>query len=206
MPTVEETATRRRFEEYLNPILGPAYGTALRLVRSRDEAEDIVQDAVLQAFKAFGQYREGTNFKAWFFQIMINRFRYIYRKRKREPDTTCLDDAPDLYLYIQCANSGLMERSADPAAAVIGKMSENQIEAAMSALPPEFQIVAALYFIDEMSYEEISEVVGCPIGTVRSRLHRGRKLLQKSLWMVAQEYGVVSALTAESSAEKAGAV
>jgi len=76
----------------------------------------------------------------------------------------------------------------------------------MSALPPEFQIVAALYFIDEMSYEEISEVVGCPIGTVRSRLHRGRKLLQKSLWMVAQEYGVVSALTAESSAEKAGAV
>ena len=202
MPTVDETATRQRFESHLSPILGQAYGTVLRMTRNPDDAEDLVQDAVLQAFKAFDQFREGTNFKAWFFQILINRFRYTYRKRKREPDIACLDDAPDLYLYVQTSNAGLLDKTSDPAAAVIGKMSEEQIEAAMAALPEEFQIVATLYFIDEMSYEEIASVVGCPIGTVRSRLHRGRKLLQKALWVVAQEHGIVASLTAQ----KAGAI
>lgn len=194
---------RQRFERHFASILSPAYGMALHMTRCREEAEDLVQEATLQAFKAFDQFKEGTNFKAWFFQILINRFRYNYRKRSRQPQQVVLDDAPDLYLYVQMAGSGLLAESDDPAALVLGRMTEEQVGAAMAALPEEFRIVCALYFLEEMAYQDIADILACPVGTVRSRLHRGRKLLQKALWMVAQEYGVVNALTSEKE-ERSG--
>jgi RNA polymerase sigma-70 factor (ECF subfamily) len=188
------------FDALLMPILEAAYGTAYHMTRRHEEAEDLVQDAAVQAFRAFHTFQPETNFKAWFFKIMINCFRSAYRKRKREPEVAPIEDAPDLYLYMQTANAGLQEASANPAALVIRKMSEEQIQRAIAALPEDYRLVAVLYFMEEVSYQEIAEVLDCPVGTVRSRLHRGRKLLQKSLWQVAQEHHVVADLCAEGGA------
>ncbi len=175
------------FEALLLPVLPKAYGTAYHLTHSRDDAEDLVQEASLQAYRAFHTFQPGTNFKAWFFKILINLFRNHCRKRKREPEIAPLDDAPDLYLYSQTAQTGLHKDHDNPAELVLEQMTEAQIRRAITALPNEYQIVCILYFINELAYQEIADMVGVPVGTVRSRLHRGRKLLQKSLWHVANE-------------------
>ena len=188
---------RDKFEPLLAQVAPVAYGSALRMTQNADEADDLVQETVLKAYKSFDSFEPGTNFKAWFFRIMINQFRYNYRKSLRSPQTTVLDDAPDIYMFIQSANAGLLEDTEDPAKLVIARMTEEQINAALSALPEEFRIVAALYFMDELAYHEIAEMIGCPVGTVRSRLHRARKLLQKALWVVAQEHGIVDMLKSE---------
>ncbi len=187
----------KRFEAQLAPIIGAAYGVAYHLTHNREEAEDLVQETSLQAFNSFHTFQEGTHFKAWFLKIMLNRFRNNYRKRKRAPETTALEDAPDLYLYMQTANAGLHSRSSDPAALVIGRMNEEQIKQTIASLPEEFQAVSVLYFVEELAYQEIAEIVGCPVGTVRSRLHRGRKILQKALWQVAEEQGILGDLLME---------
>lgn len=198
MPTRgQRSGSRAEFEALLAPVLGPAYGMAVHLTRSREEAEDLVQEAALQAYSAFASFQPGTHFKAWLFKILINRFRYNYRKRKRGPEISSLDDAPELYLYLQFARAGLLGAGGDPVNEVIGRMSEEQIHVALAALPEEFRIVCTLYFMEELAYQEIAQIVECPVGTVRSRLHRGRNLLQKALWTVAQDHGVVSALQVE---------
>jgi RNA polymerase sigma-70 factor (ECF subfamily) len=184
------------FESLLAPIMDPAFGMAYRLTRNRDEAEDLVQDAAVQAFHAFHTFTRGTNFKAWFFRVMINLFRKRAIKRSRGPEITPLDDAPDLYLYIHSARAGINAPNGNPAALVISRMTETMIEEAISALPEEYQIVSVLYFMEEASYQEIADIVGVPVGTVRSRLHRGRKLLQKALWQVAEEHDTIEELRA----------
>jgi RNA polymerase sigma-70 factor, ECF subfamily len=137
----------REFDTLLMPVLEAAYGTAYHMTRNREEAEDLVQEAAVQAFRAFHMFQKGTNFKAWFFKIMINRFRNDYRKRRREPAVTPLDDAPDLYLYFQSANMGLLREDSNPAALIISKMSEEQIKKAIEALPEEYRLAAVLYFM-----------------------------------------------------------
>jgi RNA polymerase sigma-70 factor (ECF subfamily) len=201
MPEVLERRSHNRedatyFESLLAPILDPAFGMAFRLTRNRDEAEDLVQDASVQAFHAFHTFERGTNFKAWFFRIMINLFRKRAIKRSRGPEMTPLDDAPDLYLYIHSSRAGINAPNGNPAALVISKMTETMIQQAIEALPEEYQIVSVLYFMEEVSYQEIADMVGVPVGTVRSRLHRGRKLLQKALWQVAEEQNLVGELQA----------
>lgn len=183
-----------QFEDLLEPILGMAYGTAYRLTRSRDEAEDLVQEAAVQAFHAFNTFELGTNFKAWFFRILINLFRRSCRNRAREPHLVAIEDAPDLYLYAECARAGLTGREQNPAELILQKMDEEQIQAALAALPDEYRLVSVFYFMENLSYQEIADILGCPVGTIRSRLHRGRKLLQKALWQIAREHGVVAGL------------
>lgn len=188
----------KEYESLLMPVLDAAYGTAYHLTRNREEAEDLVQEASVLALRAFHTFQQGTNFKAWFFKVMINRFRNDYRKRKRAPEMTALDDAPDLFLYIQSANAGLLRQEANPAELILSKMSEEQIKRAIEALPEEYRLVSILYFMEELPYQEIADLLECPVGTVRSRLHRGRKLLQKALWQVAQDYHIISDLRAGS--------
>jgi RNA polymerase sigma-70 factor, ECF subfamily len=190
------------FESLLAPILEAAYGMAHHLLRNKEEAEDRVQEAAILAFKAFPRFQKGTNFRAWFFKILINCVRYHCRKQKREPQMAPIDDAPDLYFYTQTMQAGLHGRNENPASLVIGKMSEEQIHAAISALPEDYRIVSSLYFTQEMAYQEIADVLDCPVGTVRSRLHRGRKLLQKALWSVAQEYNIVAELNEEGAGQR----
>ncbi len=181
------------FESHLAPILSRAYSVAFRLTSNRDDAEDLVQDAAVRAFVAFHSFQPGTNFKAWFLRILVNGFLNRRRKAGREPQTVPLDDAEDLFLYQQAARNGLLKRGDDPASLVLQKFDAQSVAAALAALPEEFRVVAALYLVEGLAYEEIAAHVGCPVGTVRSRLHRGRKLLQKALWELGGERGLAAA-------------
>jgi RNA polymerase sigma-70 factor, ECF subfamily len=181
----------RSFERQFAPLLGPAYGTALHMTRHKDDAEDLVQEAVVRAFRSFHTFEEGTNFKAWFFRILTNLYLNKYRQKQRQPEIVDLEDAPDLYLYSQTRREGWNSQTEDPAGQVMRKLDTEQVAAAIDALPEEYRTVCALYFMEEFAYQEIAEILDCPIGTVRSRLHRGRKLLQRALWHLVEEQRVL---------------
>ncbi len=186
---------RRAFEELLVPLLRSAYGVAVHLTRNSADAEDLVQDAALLACRGFDSFEQGTNFKAWFFRILTNCFYSKYRKRKREGTAVDLEDTPELYLYCQTAAAGLHNQAEDPAALLLNRLDSEAVAAAIDTLPEEYRVVATLYFMQDFSYQEVADVLEVPLGTVRSRLHRGRRMLQKALWRLAQERGVISALT-----------
>ena len=187
----DAAAAAADFKSLLEPVLEPAYRTAYHLTRNEADAEELVQEAALLAFKGFGRFRPGTNFKAWFFTILRNRFISTYRKKQREIKTVELEDAPELYMYTKSMESGLSAQTSEPAKYVIEQLDAEQVATALSELPMEFREAATLYFTQDMSYHDIAEVLGVPVGTVRSRLHRGRKLLQKKLWHLAEDYGLV---------------
>lgn len=187
----DPTGVRAEFEKLLSPLLSMAYGTAVRLTRDRTEAEDLVQDAALLAYRAFATFQRGTNFKAWFFRILTNAFYSRHRKEKHEKANLSTEDVPALYLYNKTAEAGMHARESDPASAIMDKLDSERVTTALEALPMEYRVVATLYFIEDFSYQQIAEVVECPVGTVRSRLHRGRRMLQKALWDVAVERGIV---------------
>ena len=189
----DPTRVQVEFEQLLSPILQMAYGTAVRLTRNRTEAEDLVQDAALLAYRAFGSFQRGTNFKAWFFRILTNAFYSRHRKEKHEKANLSTEDVPALYLYTRTAEAGLHGPESDPASAIMDKLDTEQVSEALESLPTEYRMVATLYFIEDFSYQQIAEVLECPVGTVRSRLHRGRRMLQKALWEVAVERGIVPA-------------
>ena len=183
-------AVQAEFEALLAPILQMAYGTAVRLTRNRTEAEDLIQDAALMAYKAFASFQRGTNFKAWFFRILTNAFYSRHRKEKHEKANLSSEDVPALYLYQKTTEAGLWGSGSDPAAAIMDRLDADRVGEALDTLPEEYRIVSTLYFIDDLSYQQIADVLQCPVGTVRSRLHRGRRMLQKALWDVAMERGI----------------
>ena len=187
----DRTRAQVEFEQLFSPIVQMAYGTAVRLTRSRTEAEDLVQDAALLAFRAFDSFQPGTNFKAWFFRILTNAFYSRHRKEKHEKANLSTEDVPPLYLYNRTAEAGLRGRESDPASAIMDRLDTERVSEALDALPTEYRVVATLYFIEDFSYQQIADVLECPVGTVRSRLHRGRRMLQKALWEVAVERGLV---------------
>ena len=175
----------------LTPILGMAYGYALRLLRNRSDAEDVLQEAALAAVKGFGTFRQGTNFKAWFFQILTNCFYARHRRSTREGQPADLDDVPELYLYQRTAELGL-HGGADAAREVLSRLDGDEIATALESLPDEYRVVSSLYFMEDFKYDQIAAILSVPVGTVRSRLHRGRKLLQRRLWPIAVEHGIVT--------------
>jgi RNA polymerase sigma-70 factor (ECF subfamily) len=185
------------FEALLQPILSAAYSMAYNLTHNRDEASDLVQETSLLAFRGFHTFQPGTNFKAWFFRIMTNQAIQQYRKRRREPEIKEIEDVPELYLYQHTLQAGLHGRNQDPVSTVLGKIDGERIAAALAALPEEFRVVCALYFTQELSYQEIADQIGIPVGTVRSRLHRARGMLQKALWEIAEADGIVATVGAK---------
>ena len=185
------------FQVLLVEVLPTAYGYALRLTRNRADADDLVQDAALRAFRAMDTFERGTNFKAWIFRILTRCFWASHRQRQRRPVTVDLDDTPDLYLFARSAEHGLAWQGEDPAHALIDRLGTERVSEAIAQLPEEYRVVCTLYFMDDFAYHEIAEVLDVPVGTVRSRLHRGRKMLQKSLWSIAEDHGIVMALAAE---------
>ena len=191
----------RRFEAHLAPLLNAAYGTALHLTRNSHDAEDLVQEAAFLAFRAFHQFEEGTRFKAWYFRILTNLYFQKYRKKKREPDMVELEDVPGLYMYVKSHTTGLAAHEPDPADFIMSKLSTEQIARAIESLPEDFRVVATLYFMEDFGYQEIADMLECPLGTVRSRLHRGRRILQKALWELAEEHGVIAQGLAAGSTE-----
>ncbi len=178
----------------LGPILNPAYGTALHLTREPADAEDLVQEAVLLAVRGFKSFEPGTNFKAWFFRILTNAFYSKYRKQKRQGIQVELEDAPELHMYTQTEAIGLHSQTEDPAGLLMNKLDTEAVSAAIAALPEEYRMVCSLYFMQDLSYQEIATMLDIPVGTVRSRLHRGRRMLQQTLWRVAEDRGIVREL------------
>lgn len=184
------------FEALLEPVLERAYGTALRLTRDPADAEDLVQEAALLAFRGFATFQPGTNFRAWFLRILMNAFLSSRRRKRPEDAAVPLDDLPNAYLQRQAhaaARQGALPADAAPgdvAREVIGRLEADAVQAAVDALPEDFRVVAALYFLQDLPYQEIADMLKIPIGTVRSRLHRGRALLQQRLWRLAQDHGL----------------
>ena len=184
---------RDQFESELGLILDPAYGYAVRLSGGdRDEAEDLLQEATIAAYRGRETFQTGTNFKAWFFKVLTNA---LYRKVGRKKlDTVSIDSEAEPYMFMQAYERG-MDLTSDPAELLFDKIDGAEVLSALDALPEEFREVSSLYFTAEMSYEEIAETLEIPVGTVRSRLHRGRKLLQTALWEVAQSRGLVEGVS-----------
>jgi RNA polymerase sigma-70 factor, ECF subfamily len=197
------TEPRSEFEALLIPLLPLAYGTAVRLTRDRSTAEDLVQEAALSAFRAFASFQRDSNFKGWFLRILTNAFYSRYRREKHERNNMSLDDAPALYLYSRTRELGLHEGTADPATLLLEQLDSEIVGRALDALPTEYRMVATLYFIDDLSYSQIAAILERPVGTVRSRLHRARRLLQQALWNLAVEQGVVEKMRALEGARPA---
>lgn len=179
-------------EQLLRPLLPKAYGVALNLTRNRADAEDLVQDAALHALRGVGTFQAGSNFKAWFFRILYNCFYSSYRRRAADRGSHGLEEASEHYLLLRAAESGA-DMGGDPVADTLGRLQSEQVAAALQLLPEEYRAVCTLYFIDDVAYQEIADVLGIPVGTVRSRLHRGRRMLQKQLWELALDQGLVAA-------------
>jgi RNA polymerase sigma-70 factor (ECF subfamily) len=184
----EQAALSERFEREALPLLPGLYSAAHRLTRNSADAEDLVQETFLRAYRGFHQFQEGTNLKAWLYRILTNTFINSYRKRQREPQTISDDGIEDWYLYSRMASEGL-EPSAE--ASVIDSLPDEEVQEALSSLPEQFRIAVLLADVEGFSYKEIADIMDVPIGTVMSRLHRGRKALEKRLWDVVRERGLV---------------
>lgn len=192
--------TTTEFEAHLAGVLDGAYALALHLTRNRSDAEDLVQEAALLAFRGFRTFVKGTNFRAWFLRILTNAFLSSLRKQRPETGAVPLEEIPGAYMQRQAhqlATSGAAGGVApgDLVRTVTGKLESDQIAAAIAALPEEYRLVSTLYFLQDLPYQEIADVLRIPVGTVRSRLHRGRALLQQRLWQLAVDHGLVSAAT-----------
>ncbi|MBA3728320.1 MAG: sigma-70 family RNA polymerase sigma factor [Actinobacteria bacterium] len=177
-----------RFERDALPLLSGLYSAAYRLTRNAADAEDLVQETFLRAYRGFAQFKEGTNLKAWLYRILTNTFINIYRKKQREPQTISEDEVEDWYLYSKMVGEG-MEPSAETS--VIESLPDEEVQEALSSLPEQFRIAVLLADVEGFSYKEIADITDVPIGTVMSRLHRGRKALEKRLWDVVRERGLV---------------
>ncbi len=185
----DDAALRERFERDVLPLLPNLYAAALRMTRNPTDAEDLVQDTYLRAFRGFAGFKEGTNLKAWLYRILTNSFINTYRKKQRQPQTVeGPDDMDEWYLFDKLGGRNV-ELSAETE--VLDKIPDEAVKGALESLPENFRLPVLLADVEGFSYKEIAEIMDTPIGTVMSRLHRGRKALQKALWDTAKERGLV---------------
>jgi len=180
------------FESEALSFLDALYRTALRMTRSEAEAEDLVQETYIRAFRFRQQFTPGTNLKAWLFRILTNTFINQYRRKAARPETTELDDVEASILYRHMRDVSPGSASPDPEAELIDNTLSSEVKDALEALPEKFR-TTLLLDVEGFSYKEIAEVLDIPIGTVMSRLHRGRKFLQKRLYDLARDRGIVAA-------------
>jgi RNA polymerase sigma-70 factor (ECF subfamily) len=179
-----------RFEDEALVFTDALYGSALRMTRNPADAEDLVQETYLRAFRAWDRFEPGTNLKAWLFKIMTNLFISGYRQRRREPVTVSTDDTEEFDLYRNLlAHDAGVGKSAE--SIVLEGLVDDDVKQALSDLAENFRIPVLLADVEGFSYREIADMLNIPIGTVMSRLHRGRKALQKALWEKAVETGLV---------------
>jgi RNA polymerase sigma-70 factor, ECF subfamily len=185
-------ADQAQFADVAMEHMGSLYTAALRMTRNPADAEDLVQETYLKAYRAFGTFQEGTNLKAWLYRILTNTFINTYRAKKRRPDETEIEDIEDLYLYRRLG--GLAGATAGQSAEdeLLEHFTETEVKEAIEALPENFRIAVLLADVEGFAYKEIAEILDIPIGTVMSRLHRGRKALQKRLYEFGRERGLVA--------------
>ncbi len=183
-------ADKERFQADALPLLDSLYASALRMTRNPADAEDLVQETMLRAYRSFDRFEPGTNLKAWLFRIMTNAYINTYRKKQREPKKVSADEVEDFDLYRELKDHGT-EFSETPESIVLDSLVDSDILDAIDDLPEQFRLAVLLSDVEGFSYAEMAEIMDVPLGTVMSRLHRGRKALQKRLWQIARDRGIV---------------
>jgi RNA polymerase sigma-70 factor (ECF subfamily) len=180
------------------------YSAALRMTRHAADAEDLVQETYLRAYRGFGSFEQGTNLKAWLYRILTNTFINRYRAAKRRPDETDLEEVEDLYLYRRLGGLEGARASRSAEDELLDVLTEDEVREAVESLPENFRLAVLLADVEGFSYKEIAEILDIPIGTVMSRLHRGRRALQKRLYEFAAGRGLVDAPGEEPVGAAAG--
>jgi RNA polymerase sigma-70 factor (ECF subfamily) len=180
------------------------YSAALRMTRHAADAEDLVQETYLRAYRGFGSFEQGTNLKAWLYRILTNTFINRYRAAKRRPDETDLEEVEDLYLYRRLGGLEGARASRSAEDELLDVLTEDEVREAVESLPENFRLAVLLADVEGFSYKEIAEILDIPIGTVMSRLHRGRRALQKRLYEFAVGRGLVDAPGEEPVGAAAG--
>lgn len=183
-----EQDLKNRFTEEAMPLLDQLYGGALRMTRNPQDAEDLVQETYLKAYKAFDRFTPGTNLKAWLYRIMTNTYINTYRKKQRRPLVTSADEVTDNQLYTSSSHDSTGLESAEVEA--LKQMPNSRISEALNSLNEDYRMVIYYADVEGLAYKEIAEVMDIPLGTVMSRLHRGRKQLREMLKDVAHDQGI----------------
>jgi RNA polymerase sigma-70 factor (ECF subfamily) len=183
-------AEQANFEQDAMQYGPQLYSAALRMTRNAADAEDVVQETFLKAYRAYHTFQAGTNLKAWLYRILTNTYINRYRKQARRPTEVDFGEVEDLYLYKRLGSNESPSAARSAEEEVLERFVETDVKAAVEDLPEHFRMPVLLADVEGFSYKEIAEILEIPIGTVMSRLHRGRKALEKALWAFAEQRGL----------------
>ena len=184
-------ADQADFEQDAMQYARQLYSAAMRMTRNPSDAEDLVQETFLKAYRAYHTFEAGTNLKAWLYRILTNTYINKYRKESRRPSEVDLGSVEDLYLYRRIGSEQSAEAARTTEDRFLDGLVESDIKAAVEDLPENFRLPVLLADLEGLSYKQMAEILDIPIGTVMSRLHRGRKAMQKALWTYAQHRGLI---------------